>query len=98
MKPLLFVLLLAVACSTPPKMVMVEKPETAIYNPVEHKEVCPKCGKCHPIEGVGLVTAMYCGERGCCNTTTYTFTCRTTGEQFTISINECDYITWWTEQ
>lgn len=94
-------LLIVVGCTSVPqvRMVRAEKPASAIYTPKEIKQICPKCAKCHPIQYPNFhLTTAGCGEAGCCNTATYGFICRTTKEDFLLSIKECDFITWWIEE
>jgi len=82
----------------PFRWVPVEPPPSEEpYIPVTHEMVCKECGGCYPSGGSSCWTIlMYCGPRGCCNLSTYSFQCRVTGKWFSVQINECDKIEWGT--
>lgn len=94
---LLILALVLVGCASQPELRFVPVPAPEIKNSGQAREMtCPKCGRCYPIKDMAYsVTAMFCGpEDPCCNTATYSFTCRTTGDRFSVSIGECDWIVW----
>lgn len=73
-----------------------EKRAKDSINTAEHAvhQTCPKCGKCKPRDSGWIeCTAMWCTD-GCCNGCTYTFFCANTDDEFTVTINECDWIVW----
>ena len=99
MKTLLLILLLPimVGCSSVPtkkESVFIPHELPVVYSGKAVNMECLKCQKCLPDGGnPAWVTAMYC-LKGCCNTATHSFVCKTTGESFDVSINECDWIVW----